>query len=103
MHVAKSYGDKVKTVLNLDARALYALCAPKTPLEVREEIEKMIEANGSKSEIVSDLPRQKRNSYGFEFSHDGKFVSVTSLGGQRLNSCLAIGHGNYLPWITARM
>jgi hypothetical protein len=32
------------TVSNLDPTALYELAAPKTPLEVREEIEKMIEA-----------------------------------------------------------
>lgn len=44
MHVAEVYGDKIKTVLNLDARALYALAAPKTPIEVRAEVEKMIEA-----------------------------------------------------------
>lgn len=38
------YGDKFGTVRNLPLSALYELAAPKTPLEVREEVEKMIEA-----------------------------------------------------------
>lgn len=42
--VADVYGSKLPTVGNLDTSALYELAAPKTPLEVREEIEKMIEA-----------------------------------------------------------
>lgn len=44
MQVAKVYGGKIPTVGNLSATALYELAAPKTPLEVREEVEKMIEA-----------------------------------------------------------
>lgn len=44
MNVAKVYGDKVVTVTSMDPSALYELAAPKTPLEVREEVEKMIEA-----------------------------------------------------------
>lgn len=44
INVAKVYGGKSETVSDLDPSALYALAAPKTPLEVREEIEKMIEA-----------------------------------------------------------
>ncbi|GLR54331.1 hypothetical protein GCM10007923_55480 [Shinella yambaruensis] len=44
MKVADVYGGKSNIVLNLDPTALYALAAPKTPTEVREEIEKMIEA-----------------------------------------------------------
>lgn len=49
MQVAKVYGDKIPTVGNLPPTALYALAAPKTPIEVREEVEKMIEAG----EVVS--------------------------------------------------
>ena len=44
MNVARAYGDKVFTVNSLDPGALYELAAPKTPPEVREEIERMIEA-----------------------------------------------------------
>ncbi|APO67248.1 hypothetical protein IE4872_CH01606 [Rhizobium gallicum] len=44
MQVADAYGSKSNIVLNLEPTALYALAAPKTPLEVREEIERMIEA-----------------------------------------------------------
>lgn len=44
MAVAKSYGAKSELYSHLDASALYELAAPKTPLEVREEVEKMIEA-----------------------------------------------------------
>lgn len=44
MQVTEAYGGKIVTVANLDVTALYALAAPKTPIEVREEIERMIEA-----------------------------------------------------------
>jgi uncharacterized FlaG/YvyC family protein len=44
MAVADAYGAKVHQVNKLDPSALYELAAPKTPIEVREEIEKMIEA-----------------------------------------------------------
>lgn len=44
MNVAAAYGQKSETVSDLGVRALYELAAPKTPIEVREEIEKMIEA-----------------------------------------------------------
>jgi len=44
MQVAKVYGEKIPTVGNLPPTALYALAAPKTPIEVREEIESMIAA-----------------------------------------------------------
>ena len=42
--VAEHYGSKMPIVGNLDPTALYELAAPKTPIEVREEIEKMIAA-----------------------------------------------------------
>lgn len=44
MDVAKVYGGKLPPSGNFDLSALYELAAPKTPLEVREEIERMIEA-----------------------------------------------------------
>lgn len=44
MQVAKVYGAKSNMVFDLQPTALYELAAPKTPLEVREEIEKMIAA-----------------------------------------------------------
>lgn len=44
MDVARVYTGKSDIVSNIDPTALYELAAPKTPLEVREEIEKMIEA-----------------------------------------------------------
>ncbi|WP_050742986.1 MULTISPECIES: hypothetical protein [unclassified Shinella] len=44
MRVATVYGDKYRTVRDLPPTALYELAAPKTPPEVREEIERMIEA-----------------------------------------------------------
>lgn len=44
MGVARQYSDKSSIVRDLDPTALYELAAPKTPEEVREEVEKMIEA-----------------------------------------------------------
>lgn len=44
MGVAQSYGSKSELYSHLDASALYELAAPKTPIEVREEVERMIEA-----------------------------------------------------------
>lgn len=44
MEVAKVYGSKSAQYADLQPQALYELAAPKTPLEVREEIERMIEA-----------------------------------------------------------
>lgn len=44
MRVARAYSGKSDIVSNIDTTALYELAAPKTPIEVREEIEKMIEA-----------------------------------------------------------
>lgn len=44
MNVARAYADKLVTVTNLPPTALYELAAPKTPIEVREEIEAMIAA-----------------------------------------------------------
>ncbi|MCK0197755.1 DUF3102 domain-containing protein [Ancylobacter sp. 6x-1] len=38
MRVADLYGDKVKSVLDLPATALYALAAPSTPDPVREAV-----------------------------------------------------------------
>ena len=43
MHVAEVYGKR-GTVPDLPPTALYELAAPKTPIEVREEVERMIEA-----------------------------------------------------------
>lgn len=44
MNVARVYGDKSFSLKDMTSEALYELAAPKTPLEVREEVEKMIEA-----------------------------------------------------------
>lgn len=44
MDVARAYAGKSAIVADLDPIALYELAAPKTPLEVREEVERMIEA-----------------------------------------------------------
>lgn len=44
MAVAAKYESKSALVADLTPAALYELAAPKTPLEVREEIERMIEA-----------------------------------------------------------
>ena len=44
MGVARQFGDKTSIVRDLDPTALYELAAPKTPIEVREEVERMIEA-----------------------------------------------------------
>ncbi len=44
MQVAEVYGSKVSTMLNVPATALYELAAPKTPAEVREEVERLIAA-----------------------------------------------------------
>lgn len=41
MRVAEQYSGKWETVSHLPPTALYELAAPKTPLEVREEVEKM--------------------------------------------------------------
>lgn len=59
MHVATHYGSKVSTVLNLDPSALYELAAPKTPPEVREEVERLIAAGEVVSKAtVDDLRRR---------------------------------------------
>ncbi len=44
MDVAKLYRSKLPPGGNLELSDVYELAAPKTPLEVREEVEKMIEA-----------------------------------------------------------
>lgn len=44
MNVGRVYAGKNDIVSNLDVTALYELAAPKTSTEVREEIERMIEA-----------------------------------------------------------
>lgn len=44
MDVARVYGEKSNIVWDLPPTALYELAAPKTPIEVREEIEAMIAA-----------------------------------------------------------
>lgn len=40
--VAKAYSDKLATVANLDATALYELAAPSTPPEIRDRVEEML-------------------------------------------------------------
>lgn len=54
MDVARVYSGKSDIVSNIDTTALYELAAPKTPVEVREEIEKMIEAGEvvTKAEVI---------------------------------------------------
>ena len=42
MQVARVYGGKSELSSHLDPTALYELAAPKTPIEVREEVERMI-------------------------------------------------------------
>ncbi|MEE2952248.1 MAG: hypothetical protein VYD57_13510 [Pseudomonadota bacterium] len=59
MNVAKVYGDKSRNVQDLTASALYELAAPKTPNEVREEVEKMI-ATGEVG--LSSAPSDERAS-----------------------------------------
>ena len=44
MGVAETFKGKYDTVSHLDPKALYELAAPKTPIEVREEVERMIAA-----------------------------------------------------------
>jgi hypothetical protein len=53
MDVAKVYEGKLTIVGSLDHTALYELAAPKTPIEVREEIERMIEAGEGGSALRS--------------------------------------------------
>ncbi len=38
VHAAEAFGDKVNTVLNLPPTVLYALAAPSTPDEVRDNV-----------------------------------------------------------------
>ena len=67
MNVTEVYADKFGSVRNLPPTALYELAAPKTPVEVREEVERMIEAG----EIVTKAtvrpaagsPRRLRGGY----------------------------------------
>ncbi len=59
MGVADEYGDKTRIVRDLPPTALYELAAPKTPPEVREQIEAMIEAGEVVSAAtVKDLRRK---------------------------------------------
>jgi hypothetical protein len=48
-------------VTHLDATALYELAAPKTPLEVREEVEKMIEAGEVVTKATVEELRRERD------------------------------------------
>lgn len=60
MDVARVYAGKSATVADLDPTALYELAAPKTPLEVREEVEKMIEAGEVVTKAkIEELRREK--------------------------------------------
>lgn len=43
MGVARVYSGKSDIVSNLTPAALYELATPKTPIEVREEVDRMIE------------------------------------------------------------
>lgn len=55
MNVAEVYGSKSSSVQHLDSTALYELAAPKTPIEVREEIERMIGSIGDNSDGRLDM------------------------------------------------
>ncbi|MBO0906519.1 hypothetical protein [Jiella sonneratiae] len=57
MHVAKAYSGKSAIVADLDVTALYELAAPKTPIEVRGEVEKMIAAGEAASTRRQAFPR----------------------------------------------
>ena len=59
VHVAEIYGTKLPIVGNLSPTALYELAAPKTPIEVREEVERMIEAGEVVTKaVVEELRKQ---------------------------------------------
>lgn len=38
VHVARTFGDKLPSISNLGATALYALAAPSTPEPIREQV-----------------------------------------------------------------
>jgi hypothetical protein len=44
MNVAKVYASKSANLADLSAEALYELAAPKTPVEVREEVDRLLAA-----------------------------------------------------------
>jgi hypothetical protein len=55
VHVANVYGDKLPSISNLAPTALYALAAPSTPPEVREQVEERA-AKGEKVTAVRNEP-----------------------------------------------
>ncbi len=59
MDVARVFGSKMDSLsdLNVTNEALYELAAPKTPLEVREEVERMIEAGEVVTKATGQEPR----------------------------------------------
>jgi hypothetical protein len=61
MGVAEEFGDKTRIVRDLTPTALYELAAPKTPLEVREEVERMIEAGEVVTKATIEQLRRERD------------------------------------------
>ncbi|KQT52186.1 MULTISPECIES: DUF3102 domain-containing protein [unclassified Aureimonas] len=83
MQVTKVFASKSNMLLNLDASALYELAAPKTPIEVREEVERMIEAGEVvRSADVAELKRQHAASEAAKFSADLDAEKATAKAGE---------------------
>lgn len=59
MQVAKVYGSKLPTLGNLPLSALYELAAPKTPVEVREEVERLLAAGEIVTKATVDALRRR--------------------------------------------
>lgn len=59
MQVAKVYGSKLPTLGNLPLSALYELAAPKTPVEVREEVERLLAAGEIVTKAMVDALRRR--------------------------------------------
>lgn len=84
INVAEVYGSKLPTVGSLPPTALYELAAPKTPPEVREEVERMIAAGEVVTKATIDELR-------LQAEDAGKKVTALESKNQELTTTLQEG------------
>jgi hypothetical protein len=59
MNVAKVYASKSANLADLSAEALYELAAPKTPVEVREEVDRLLASGEIVTKATVDALRRR--------------------------------------------
>lgn len=84
MAVAKVYGGKSVMITDLSPTALYELAAPKTPIEIREEVEKMIAAG----EVIpaAKIAEMKREFAAAEKAAQDAIAALTARNSELANS-----------------